>query len=46
MIFVQASQFHIYLLCLVARVAKCLNSVLNVKAQVTSKRFQPGEGPS
>ena len=36
----------VYLPCLGTRLAKCLNSVLNVKALVVSRRFQPGEGPS
>ena len=34
MIFVSGTQFHIYLPCLGARLAKCFNSVLNVKALV------------
>ena len=34
-----ANQFHVYL-------AQCLNSVLNVKAESTIRRFQTGEGPS
>ena len=32
MIFVLASQFHVYLPFLGTHLAKCLNSVLNVKA--------------
>ena len=40
---VLASQFYVYLLWVDARLAYCLNSVLNVKA---SRHFQPEEGPS
>ena len=29
-----------------AHLAYCLNSVLNVKCEISSKRFQPGKGPS
>ena len=34
MTFASVSQFHVYLLCLGACLAYCLNSVLNVKALV------------
>ena len=34
MIFALASRFHVYLPCLGTCLAKCLNSVLNVKAVV------------
>ena len=51
MIIASRTQFHVERPCrgVNARLAQCLNSVLNVKAVVASRRFQPGdsgEGPS
>ena len=45
MIIVSASQFYIYLPCLGACLAQCLNSVLNVKAVVAAfnqEKYQVG----